>query len=339
MTVFAQGGKIIAAAGGVFSAVSGILPSAPTFLQTLLQGQTGQSQGVSEGTPNDFIPQSQSSWSLGWINPVPSGGQAAIAGNYIYRSDNPNTIYATVPVATGASNYSTYVSNSATLPFVPGNQSPPFPYQTGVDHFWTDSAATLATGWPAGSGPSYYQGDSWSYKVSAYDINGLEGPKSASNISIYFANGLQISCGGSFNGTIAFSDTSGGTTPLGFATSALWTTTAVNDLINPFTDFANTRWNQNIRAYTTLNLNVKPHQTGSALQMLALRVGDVNINPSGGTYQLPGLTANAWNQIAIPLASIMTDSTLGQQLSWYKADLQITTGGSGQLFSLEWYFS
>ena len=71
-------------------------------------------------------------------------------------------------------------------------------------------------------------------------------------------------------------------------------------------------------------------------------VGDVNINPSGGTLQLSTygtLTSGQWTQFKIPLSALMTDATLGQQTSFYKADLQITNGGAGQIFWLEWYFS
>jgi hypothetical protein len=319
-------------------------PSSPTLLQSLLEAQTQQSQGVSQGL--DFQPQNMNTRTLGWLAPVPSGTQAAIGSYRIYRSDNPTLIYAAVTEAVATSNYGTYVANSANTTPGSGSQPGPWPFQTLVNRAFTDGVCTTAVGYPQGPGPDFYQGNALQYQVTAVDVNGLESAKSATMVKWFMSNGALITCGGTFNGSMTPGATDGGTNPLtGNSKAVKWLTAAANDLINPFLDFGDTRWSGNLRPFTTLNLYIKASQS-VGLQIHALRriptgTGDEDIFASAGnplTVQV-GTATTSWQLFPISLASIMTDYQFGQQTTGYKWDLQITTGGGGISLWLEWSFS
>jgi hypothetical protein len=338
-----------AASNSVTPSASGTPPSAPIRLQSILEGQTQQAQGIYQQPINgnlDFMPQNQNTRTLAWLNPTPSGSQAALASNRVYRSDNPTVVYATVPVATGASNYATYVANSANTTPGSGGTPGPWPYQVLVDHAYTDSACMTAAGYPQGAGPDFYPGNSLQYQVTAVDVNGLESAKSANMIKWYMSNGVLITCGGTFNGSMTPGATDGGTNPLtGNSAAVKWVTAGANDLINPFFDFGDTRWSGNLAPFTTLNLYVKA-STSVGLQIHALRriptgSGDQDILASAGNnLTVPvGTATTSWQLFPISLASIQTDYLDGQQTTGYKWDLQITTGGAGISLWLEWSFS
>lgn len=323
---------------------SGTAPSAPLLLQSLLEGQTQQSQGVSQGL--DFQPQSINSRTLGWLAPIPSGTQAAIAGYRLYRSDNPTLIYATVTESVATSNYGLYVTNSSNTVPGSGGQAGPWPLQALVNRAITDGACTNAVGYPQGAGPDFYQGNALQYQVTAVDVNGLESAKSATMVKWFMSNGVLITCGGTFNGSMTPGDSGGGLNPLtGNSKAVKWVTAGTFDLINPFLDFGDTRWSGNLAPFKTLNLYVKG-SGAIGLQIHALRriptgTGDQDIFASAGnplTVQV-GTTSTSWQVFPISLASIMTDFQFGQQTTGYKWDLQITTGGAGQTLWLEWSFS
>lgn len=331
-------GPASASSNGVVPTGSVTLPSAPPLAMILVQGQAQQGASAYAGNPpNDFIPQAQSTNILGWQPATP--GSNPLGGYYVYRN---GVLLNSVSVAEAASAYSTYVTNSNTVGN--GYTAGPFAAANMVSNAFIDSAAALATGYPAGSGPSFYQGNSWSYQVSAFDNQNNEGPKSPASIGVYFANGQLITCGGTFNGTISFNATDGGTTPSGYTKTAKWTSAGGGDLINVFADCGCPSWNLNIRAYSFLNFAMKPSASGTQIQMLALRVGDININSGPGQGNLRQLSAygtlvtNQYTVFKIPLADLMTDYQLGQQLSWYKLDVQ-NNGSAANIWIDNWYFS
>lgn len=344
--VFVQGALI----GGLFGnallgvPVAGVTPSAPTGLQSILEGQTQQSQGVANGL--DFIPQNANSRTLGWVAPTPSGGQNSIASYNLYRSDNPGTVYANVTDSTATTNYGTYVTNSAGPTPGSGGQTGPWPVQTLVNRAYTDGSCTGVIGYPQGSGPDFYQGNALQYQVSTVDVNGLESAKSATMVKWFMSNGALITCGGTFNGTMSTGDTGGGTNPFtGNSKAVKWVTAGTFDLINPFIDFGDTRWSGNIRPFTNMNLYIKGAQA-TPLQIHALRriptgTGDQDIQSSAGNNLVVsvGTTSTSWQLFQLSLASVQTDYQFGQQTTAYKWDLQITSGGAGQTFWLEWSFS
>lgn len=322
----------------------GVAPNAPASLQSILEAQTQQAQGVANGL--DFQPQSIDSRTLGWLAPTVGVGQAALASYNLYRSDNPTTVYANVTESTATSNYGTYVTNSANTVPGSGGQTGPWPLQALVNRAITDSACTNAVGYPQGSGPDFYQGNALQYQVTAKDVNGLESAKSATMVKWFMSNGVLITCGGTFNGTMTTGDTGGGTNPFtGNSQAVKWVTAGTFDLINPFFDFGDTRWSGNIAPFTNLNLYIKGAQA-TGLQIHALRriptgSGDQDIFASAGNplTVAVGTTSTSWQLFQISLASIQTDYQFGQQTTGYKWDLQITSGGAGQSFWLEWSFS
>lgn len=328
--------------------VGGTVPSAPTLLQSLLEAQAQQAQGVYQQPITgalDFKPQNVNTRTLGWLAPVPSGSQATLASFNLYRSDNPTAIYASVTLAQAQANYQTYVNNSANITPGSGGQPGPWPYQKLVNCAITDAACTNVLGYPQGSGPDFYPGNSLQYQVTAVDVNRLEGPKSANMVKWFMSNGALITCGGTFNGSMTPGDTGGGVNPFtGNSAAVKWVTAGANDLINPFLDFGDTRWSGNLAPHTTINLYVKASQS-VGLQIHALRrvpngTGDQDILASAGNnLTIPvGTASTSWQLFPISLSSVMTDYLLGQQTTGYKWDLQITTGGAGISLWLEWEF-
>lgn len=336
-----------------------VLPGAPGFVQEIFEGQTGWGQSVWQTSTSDFQPQSQNYIAVGLKLGTP--GSNPIASLNSYRTENQGQAPGSFPayqtgasgiaVATLASNFASLVSSSTTLAGVSLNDDRPaggWPIPSLIDSLYIDTAAGTATGYPAGGGPSFYQGNGWCYEFSCVDSLGNEGPRSAPMVSPYFVDGQFIMSGGTFNGTLVNADTTGGTTPLGYAHSVLWQSTGPavggNNLINPFAGYGSVRWNKNIRQHKYLNLAIKPHQSGGSLQILALRIGDHNITVAGGNGNVLNLssygtyTTNAWTVYKVPLVDLMTDVTLGQQQSLYKFDL-IETNGLTINFSLEIWFS
>jgi hypothetical protein len=324
-----------------------VLPTAPTFAQQLLQGQTAWAQSTWQSGTSDFQPQSPNYILAGFKQGA--AGSNPIASTNVYRSQNGAafSLYDNITAASSATLYGNYVSAAGTVTGVTLNDSTPaggWPIQNAVDHCYADNAAGSATGYPQGSGPNFYQGNGYAYQFSHVDSLGNEGPRSASSIIVYFQNGLLITCGGTFNGTLNFQATDGGVCPSGAAQTAKFVSVGGNNLINPFASYSAVRWNLNLRGYNYMNFAIKPGQAGSSLQMLALRVGDHNINSSAGNgnvVQLSNygtLTNGAYTNFKVPLADIETDFQFGQQTSWYKMDLQ-SNGGDGTFWIDNWNFS
>jgi hypothetical protein len=327
----------------------GTPPSAPTLLQSILEGQTQQAQGIYQQPITgdlDFAPQNANTRTLGWLAPVPSGSQTALSHYNLYRSDNPTAIYATRTVAQVTTDYGNYVANSANTTPGSGGQAGPWPYQKLVNCAWTDSACTNASGYPQGAGPDFYPGNALTYQVTAVDLNGLESAKSANMVKWYMSNGVLITCGGTFNGSMTPGATDGGLNPLtGNSAAVKWVTAGADDLINPFFDFGDTRWSGNLASFTKINLYVKASQS-VGLQMHALRrvpngSGDQDILASAGndlTVNI-GTATTSWQLIPISLAVVMTDYLDGEQTTGYKWDVQITSGGAGISLWIEWEFA
>lgn len=333
-----------------------ILPAASSFVQQIFEGQSGWGQSVWESGTSDFQPQNSSYIAVGLK--LGSPGSNPLSTLNAYRSSNQSQAPGSFPlyqagisIATLASNFATYLANSTTLDGVALNDDRPsggWPIPSFIDSLYIDTAAGSATGYPAGSGPSFYQGNGWCYEFTLVDNAGNEGPRSAPMVSPYFADGKFVMSGGTFNGTLVNNDTTGGTTPLGYANSVLWQSTGPavggNNLINPFAAYGSVRWNKNVRQHKYLNIAVKPHQSGGNLQVLALRIGDHNITVAGGgpntlnlsTYGT--LTTGAWTVFKVPLNVLLNDATLGVQTSVYKFDM-IETNGLTINFSLEIWFS
>lgn len=332
-------GRCYVKAGG-----GGSGPPAPLFVQLLLQGQTQQQNSIFNGSANSGVtpstgdngPSAASSQTLGWIH-------SAGASSYnIYRSDNPGTVYAAVSDSTAAANYSAYASASIT-----GG----WPYQTGNDRAWTDSAATNCVGYPRGSGPDFYAGNAYTYTVSAVSSGGAEGTRSAPNIAILFAGGINMHILNVFNGTLAFADGTSGTSPLGFTTNALWTCASSSDLINPYTGNSCTEWAFNAKGYNYLYLSVYAHQAGSSFQIIPELQGDMQMGLGAGFLTVQSTTYatlvnGAWVTCKIPIADIYTAANsaaapngpcTGLQHSIYKNTIQVNSGAAGNKFGLEYY--
>jgi hypothetical protein len=315
------GGASGAATFTTTSAGSGTL-AAVTRTQIILEGQDtqGQSHNAQPLQPNHLT--------IGWLS-------VAGATSYnIYRSVNqgPYSLLTNVSAAAGTAAYNSYVSGSGS-----------FPHQTAVDSAYQDTAATACVNGTAGTGPDFYPNTGYTYKVSAVNSSG-EGPLSSDSIAIYFANGLRITNQDTFNGTLAYSDTGGGTTPLGFANSAKWTVNTGNTVINPFVGYGATDQNLGIRGFNYLILNIKPAQNGSTFHFSPARVGDQPLLTAELHSQSYGaLIAGQWTTLKIPLSKLMTDQFSGtnaQQHAFYKVTLASDlAGGSSETFWMEWYWS
>lgn len=216
-------------------------------------------------------------------------------------------------------------------------------YATSATNSYTDLAATLCVNGTAGAGPDFYVPNIYLYKVSA-TAGVIEGPQSATQSCIYYANGVQEHTGGDFNNgaTTDYANT-GGSPQGGHTLCMLMTTTAAFGEWIPWAGNLSTQWNLPLGAYNYFQLDVKANQS-SSLQFVPIRVGDVAIQAQGGgQIILPStsyatLVNGSWVTIKIPLSDLMTDWTSGsgvQQETWYKCGIQSTSGSTGQSFYVD----
>lgn len=303
---------------------------AATQLQIVLQGQTQQNAGTFNSGTGDYTPQAQGSCSIVWQ----ANGPTPDSWN-IYRSDGQAAYHflTNVSDASRITAYAAYVSNS---------QSIGWPYQSVADHFFTDSTATTAVGFPKGAGTVEYPATGYTYKVAPVK-GGVEGPMSTDTIAHYFVNGqIQgqgtggIICENVFNtfGTINWAATDGGTTPLGFNTCVKYTTNQASGLINPFVGSGGTRWNFDTTGLNYFNINARTNNVSNTFQVVFLLVGDVTLNTVQSTSYNTFTNTTGWFRFKIPLRPDLMNA----QTAWYKCNIQ-DNGGSGNTYWLETYFS
>lgn len=217
-------------------------------------------------------------------------------------------------------------------------------YDSTASTSYIDLAATLCVNGTAGAGPDFYVPNTYQYKVSATALGFTEGPQSATQSCIYYANGVQEHTGGDFNNgcTSVYNSTSG--SPQGGHTQCLQntTTSAFGEWL-PWAGNLATQWNLALGAYNFFQLDVNMGQSGG-LQFIPIRVGDVAIQAqAGGQLILQSTTyatliAGTWVTIKIPLSDLMTDWTSGsgvQQHTFYKVGIQSTSGSTGQVFFVD----
>lgn len=342
----------------------GTKPGAPTQNQILLQGMGAQQQYVSgtgyQPATNDYKPSLPNQNTIGWQAPTVTSPQVALAGFNIYLNTGTGwsgAPYASLTLGQAQANYAAYVTNSTVGSVV-------WPFSTEVNCAWTDFAAANASGYPYGPGPDHYGGGFFLYRVTAIDVNGLEGLPSASHVMRYIYGGLIGTnataggagtvggqfCGGTFNGTADFANTGGGTTPLGQSKSLKFTSGGAFDLLNPFAAVGGDQWNNNVKWADTLRLSIKAGQAGSVMQFSALvrnpnqPTGDQGVlDINGQQIVVPSsnygtLINGQWVTLLIPRADLMTDHTLGLLSAWYKMNFQTQKSSGGEVFYSEWDF-
>jgi len=232
----------------------------------------------------------------------------------------------------GATSYNVYRSTNGGSYSVVGTPS---------TNSYQDLAATLCVNGTAGSGPDYYVANVYRYKISAI-VGSVEGPLSDTQKCVYYANGVQDHTGGDFNlnATTDYASTTGA--PQGGHTLCMKMTTtgAFGDWI-PWAGNNATQWNLAIGAYGYLAMDVKAMQSGSSLQLVPIRVGDVPIQNSGGTQLVvqsstyATLVNGSWVRVTIPLSVLMLDYTSGtptQLTAWYKTNVQNNSSNVGDVF-------
>lgn len=213
-------------------------------------------------------------------------------------------------------------------------------YDTSPVNSYTDLNATLCVNGAPGTGPDFYPANKYLYQVAAV-VGGVEGPRSATQSCIYYANGVQEHTGGDFNNGATTDYVNAGGAPQGGHTlcALVTTTTAFGEWI-PWAGNLAARWNLGLSPFNFFRIDVKANQV-SSLQFVPIRVGDVAIQAqAGGQLLLPStnyavLVPGAWVTLVIPLADLMTDWTSGsgvQQHAWYKLGIQSTSGSTGQSF-------
>lgn len=284
-------------------------PSAPSNLQVLLQGQTS-----ANNTPSPPTPTSPNFTKIGWAAASP--GSRPLGSYNIYRGVNGGalTLYDNVP--------------SSVLTY-------------------SDSNATLSINGTAGSGPQYYTANTYQYKVSAVDNQGLEGPLSTTQKMIVYQNGQMNWLGDySFGVSVNYNDTTG--VPQGGTADIACTITTPYGGFLPVSGNLYTQWNMWVGACNYLQMDIKPTQNGQRLQLYCVRVGDVNIyNSSGQSYNSdfanygPPLTNGVWGTYRFPLPNILTDygpsGTFGPAVQYavYKFAVQDQTGNAGVVFYVD----
>lgn len=350
--------------GGVVATLQGsggvLLPGAPGFAQALIQGMTSQSQSTYNNTANDFQGGAPNRWLTGVK--VGTTGSFPIASFNRYRTTNqaqaPGSypFYDNIPVATALAAYNSYIAAAGTSAatnnqgFLPGQTS--FPVSAVCTHALDDPAATNCIAYPAGAGNDQYLGNGYGYEITCVDNQGNEGSRSAPAILPYLIDGWPMMSAGLFNGTVAYQDTSGGTTPLGYAHSVLWTVNqgTGDNLTNFFSGYGTRQWGAQIRGYNFLIVSIRPHQNwNNTLQCQMETIQDVFIQqPAGNTYtpqfatfgNAGTLNSGTWYTWKLPLynsGGIYFDATRGNQHSWYKITIQMPDQ-SGTA-SMEAYFS
>jgi hypothetical protein len=285
-----------------------VLPSAPATVSLLLQGQTS-----ANNTPSPPAPSSPNYQQIGWTAAV--AGTNPVASYNVYRSTN------------GAA----YVQ-----------------YATGITGLtFADTAATLCVNGTQGSGPVYYQANSYLYQVTAVDSAGNEGPRSSTQQFYIYKNGYHW--GGDYDNGASqnYADTSLNPQAGSSVDCAVTTTVAYGETLWYAGNLVTT-WNMWVGWATHLYLDIQPTKSGQDWKLYALRVGDVGIyGPTPGSQpsiQLSSygtFTAGKWTRLSIPLADFLTDygpSGAGPpvvQNAFYKFAIQDSTSNTSNEWGLD----
>lgn len=349
--------------GGVVATLQGsggvLLPGAPGFPLKLLEGVTGQSQGIYNNTANDFQGSAPNrclygiqigttgSFPIASINHYRTINQAQAPGSYPF--------YQSVTVATALAAYSAYVTASSNAPATLNEGFPPgqtaFPFSRICTHAINDAAATNCIAYPAGAGNDQYLGIGYNSEFTCVDNQGNEGPRSAATYLPYLADGFPMLATVPFNGTVSYADTSAPISPLGYTRSVLWTVTQSGDnIINFPAGYGTRQYGAQILPYNFFIVSICPHQTwNNTLQAEMETIQDVFIDqPAGNIYQpqfatlgnAGTLNAGQWYTWKLPLynsGGIYFDATRGNQHSWYKITIQ--KPDQNGTASVEAYFS
>lgn len=213
-------------------------------------------------------------------------------------------------------------------------------YDTAVTNSYTDVAANNCVNGTLGSGPQYYVGNTYWYRVSAV-VNGVEGPKSDTQRFVIYQNGT-YNWGGDFtppNTTVNYNDTTGG--PQGGTADIAVAFTAAGGSFVPYTGNLATQYNLWAGAFAFLSLDLRPSIVGQSWRMFAQRYSNVSLYDNiGSVYTIdpttygPAPVNGAWATYKIPLSALLSDfspsGTLGpvQQFAMFEFDIVDNTGNS-----------
>lgn len=320
--LFGAGSSVSRAA----SVLSNIVPSVPTQVQIILQGQSAGNQ-AQNGQPT------QTSYSMvGWKSVV--GATSYKIYRQVYNElgviTSAYSLYATVTTAAAAAAYSNYAANlnGATQ-------------QTQCDCAYLDTAATnittftFTTPGKTGTGPDpngvFYPNLGYTYRVTAV-VGTVESAQSADAFIVFSAGGFNIMAAGDFANQTTWNDgTCPVVSPLGYTTNALVKyISGSNNYIDWFTGNGCCAQNLGISGYNWFNLNVCAANAGMAIGIQCELAGDYVLNTSGIDVTTWGSapTLHQWISYKIPLSTIQKNTAGGssggtsgnnvQQRSWYK---------------------
>lgn len=332
-------GNAVLPMGGIKGGSVAVLPSAPTNVNLLLQGQTVQNSSTPTFTSDGFIPQSPNSLTLGWT--TATQGTNPISSYNVYRSVNQGafTFYAGISSTASAAAYATYVTNSGATP-----------HSTLVNNAFVDSAATQCVGYPRGAGAvSFPNANGYSYKVSAVDTLGGEGALSDVMIAPLYIHGERVLLMDAFDNAPNYAAADGGTTPSGSSITMKITHNA-QGFSNPYCGNGAVEWNLCLKAFNYVNIVTKTSSAGLHYTLAPELVGDTTLQllHVGGSGSIDSasyttILTSAYVNVKIPVADLMTDYTSGSaalQNAYYKVTLAFQGGGTTDAFWIDsWYFS
>ena len=218
-------------------------------------------------------------------------------------------------------------------------------YDTSPTNSYADTAANNCVNGTFGSGPQFYPGTTYWYRVTAV-INSVESYKSDTQKFVIYQNGT-YNWGGDFtpaNTTVNYADTVGG--PQGGVADIAVSFTALGGAFVPFSGNLATQYNFWAGAFAFLSLDLRPSIVSQSWRMFAQRYSNVSLYDNTGTpYTIdptafgPAPINGTWATYKIPLAAFLSDfSPTGNvgpavQLAMFEFDLADNTGNS----SGTWY--
>lgn len=325
--VIFSGSKIVGSGGSVYLQGAGGGGASPTQVQLLITA-------LQFASTNFTLP-AQASWQLlGWES-------VAGASSYnIYRQEY-NSDYSIASAYSFLINVSASAAATAYSSYVSSNTGGGFGAVSAVDSAYQDQTASVVVNLTKGAGPTYYNCNGYSYKVSAI-VGGVESAQSTDSYIPFFADGVQVMCFGVFNGNItSWADTTAPfSSPLGFTKNVLWTAVNPGDLINPFSGIGCYGQQLGIVGMNYMVVNALVDTAGTNFVLGPELRGDYSLltsNPNSTAYGT--LTPSHWVSLKVPISSFYIDQAGGTnaiQDAFYKVTL---VANQGSKIWLEWYFS